>query len=256
MAMFSLCSVLDAVPVEKIVPEEFLEELIAEKVVSVIHDEDDEKLSLVPESAFKDELLSSRIEKKDSPYTAEFLYLISKQELIESGKKNFSEITMADISEIFTALSRMSGMRYRFSETNTKGTVLYKKVCTIDAIEKGNEIPDMVSRNCDGMKIFCHQHDRLLGNLKFLLGYEMKEDELYLSITNENNLGLFGFNACKKENLRINILVTDCGDDILFYISADANYENVLKMFSIRKIIKKMMNERLDAIYRWFFIQF
>ncbi|MCQ2241928.1 MAG: hypothetical protein MJZ80_09820 [Treponema sp.] len=249
-------TVLAAVTPEEIVPVEYIEELLRDRDVSVIHEEDDFSLSLVPQCKYREKIISDRIEKTSSPYTAEFLYLVSKKEVLESGKKNMKDISMEDISEIFTALSNMSGMRYRFSDSNPDGTVLYKKVCTVESDEKRKEIADAVSRNCNGMNLYCHQHDRLLGNLYFLLKYEMQEDELYLSITNMNNLGLLGFNACKKENLRINIHVTDCGEDILFYISADANYENVLKMFSIRKVIKKLMNERLDAIYRWFFFQF
>lgn len=247
---------LFAKSIEKIVPNEYLAELMQENYVNVIHDEDDFKLSLVTESNYKEKLINNRIEKKDNSYTAEFLYLVSKNDLLKSGKKNLQEITMADVSEIFTALSNMSGMRYRFSESNPNGTILYKKVRTVGSLALEKEIPDLVLRDCDGLNTYCYQHDRLLGDIYYLLEYEMKDDELYLSILNKNDLGLFGFNACKKDNLRINIHVTDCGEYILFYISADANYENVLKIFNIRKIIKKLMNERLDAIYRWFFVQF
>ncbi|MBQ0038939.1 MAG: hypothetical protein KBS64_00750, partial [Treponema sp.] len=106
------------------------------------------------------------------------------------------------------------------------------------------------------LEVFCYQHDRLLDDIKFALNYYQTASELYLTITTKTDLGLWGFKACYADNLRINIHVTDLGDEVLFYIAADANYENVLKMFSIRKFIKRLMNERLDAIYRWFFIQF
>lgn len=253
---FILSSGLFALTAEEVVPGEFLGELLQERVVSVIHDEGDERLLLVPDCLYREKIFSRRIEKKDSPYTAEFLYLVSKKDVLALGKKDLQQITVGDISEVFTALSKMSGMRYRFSKSHSKGSVLYKKVSTIGSLENSKDIPDMVTRNCDGLKLYCYQHDRLLGNLKFLLEYEMKEKELYLSILNKTNLGLMGLNACNQENLRINIHVTELEDDILFYISADANYDNVLKILSIRKIIKTLMNERLDAIYRWFYLQF
>lgn len=253
---FILSSGLFALTAEEVVPGEFLDELLQERVVSVIHDEGDESLLLVPDCLYREKIFSRRIEKKDSPYTAEFLYLVSKKDVLALGKKDLQQITVGDISEVFTALSKMSGMRYRFSKSHSKGSVLYKKVSTIGSLENSKDIPDMVTRNCDGLKLYCYQHDRLLGNLKFLLEYEMKEKELYLSILNKTNLGLMGLNACNQENLRINIHVMELEDDILFYISADANYDNVLKILSIRKIIKTLMNERLDAIYRWFYLQF
>lgn len=245
--------------IDEVVPAEFVEELVKTKNVRVIHEEEDNSLSLVPLSHYREEIINSRIEKKDSPYTAEFLYLISKKELLagaKDGQKSVSEISIENISEIFTALSNMSGMCYRFSESDPDGIVLYKKVCTLEKPQKDKVIPDEVTKNCDGKKIYCYQQDRLLGNLVFVLNYKMNQNELYLSIKNLSNLGLFGIKACRKENLKINIHVTDCGDDFIFYISADANYENILKMFSIRRVIKKLMNERLDAIYRWFYLQF
>lgn len=242
--------------VREIVPGEYTDELLEKRLVYVVHEEYDDSLSLVPESNFKSILHSRRIVKKDSPYTAEFLYYISKKDLKALGSKNKDDIRIPDISEVFTSISNMSGMRYRFSEKNLKGSVLYSKVYTIGDLKAGRRIGDFTTRNCDGLNSFCYQHDRLLGNLKFSLEYHQKGDELYLSILNEVPLGLFGIHACKSEDLRINIYVADCGDDILFYISADANYDNILKKFSIRNFIERLMIERLGAIYTWFFVQF
>ena len=242
--------------VRDIVPREYIDELLEKRLVYVVHEESDDSLSLVPESNFKSMLHSRRIVKKDSPYTAEFLYYISKKDLKALGSKNKDDIGIPDISEVFTSISNMSGMRYRFSEKNMKGSVLYRRVYTISDLKSARRIGDFTTRNCDGLNSFCYQHDRLLGNLKFFLEYHQKGDELYLSILNEVPLGLFGIHACKSEDLRINIHVSDCGDDILFYISADANYDNILKKFSIRNFIERLMIERLGAIYTWFFVQF
>lgn len=238
-----------------IVPDIYMESLRTEGVVSVIHEEDDNELSLVPQSRYRDIILENRIEKKDSPYTAEFLYLIPKKD-ISSAEMDEGCITIERISEIFTAISKMSGMRYRCTERNSKGYVLYKRVFTLESLSGQKKVADKVTGNCDGLSVFCHQHDRLLGNIKFLLEYKMEGNEIYLSILNKSDLGLFGIDACKADDLRINIHVIDCGEEVLFYISADANYDNVLKMFSIRKFIQKLMLERLDAIYNWFFLQF
>lgn len=253
--IFSLWTAWPAV-VDQMVPGEFLEALKTEKSVSVIHEEEDEKLSLVPQCFFQPELIENRVAKTSSPYTAEFLYLISKAELMEGGTRNLEKISIEDVSEILTAISNMSGMRYRFSENHPKGSLLYREVHTIESLRSKRKIPDDTRRNCDGMKVLCYQHDRLLGDLKFALDYRQRENEIYLTIRNKVPLGLFGIHACREDNLALNIHVTDCGDDILFYISADANYDNVFKMFSIRGFIRKLMNERLDAIYRWFFSRF
>lgn len=242
--------------VDQMVPAEFLEQLKNEKTVSVIHEEEDENLTLVPRCFFQAELNENRIVKNSSPYTAEFLYLISKSELMESGTGNYEKITIEDVAEILTAISTMSGMRYRFSENHPEGSLLYREVYTMESLKSKKKIPDDIRRNCDGLKVLCYQHDRLLGDLKFALDYRQRNDEIYLTIRNKVPLGLFGIHACKEDNLALNIHVTDLGDDILFYISADANYDNVFKMFSIRGFIKKLMNERLDAIYRWFFLRF
>lgn len=241
---------------ENVVPRDFYDQLMLFKTVSVIHEEDDDNLSLVPYVKFSRELNARRIEKNNSPYTAEFLYLISKQDLLAGGKNGIEKVDIQEISKIFTTISNMSGMRFRFSEKNPEGIVLYNKVYPIESLEKGKRIEDRKSTNCNGMNVFCYQHDKLLGNLKFLLEYHQSENEIYLSILNEVPLGLFGVHACQNENLRINIHVTDCGENILFYIAADANYDNVLKMFSIRSFIERLMLERLEAIYRWFFLQF
>lgn len=255
LLLFSLCSAW-AFDVREIVPGEYIDELLEKRLVYVIHEEYDDSLSLVPDCRFKDELNARRIVKKDSPYTAEFLYFVSKKELKDLGSKKKEDITIPDIAEVFTSISNMSGMRYRFNEKNLKGSLLYSKVYNISDLKTGRRIDDLITRNCDGLNSFCYQHDRLLGNLKYSLEYHQSGEELYLSILNEVPLGLFGIHACKGGDLRINIHVADCGDDVLFYISADANYDNILKKFSIRSFIEKLMIERLGAIYTWFFVQF
>jgi hypothetical protein len=68
-----------------------------------------------------------------------------------------------------------------------------------------------------------------------------------------DKMGFLGVYPIKPEKMKINVLVTDCGDSLLLYLCTDLDAENPML---VKKQIPESMGERMDAIYKWFIKQF
>ena len=240
--------------IEDFISVEQAEELKKNGTISLIHPKDENLMSMVPNCEYADKIKNGLIKKepKGIPFTAEFLYLIPKAELLKGSSKK--SITNNDISIVFRSISKMEGMRYHFSKKKN-GDLLYKSSYTISGLNSDEKIPDQIEGSADGKVLYCYQHDHTYGDTKYILHYYQNENMLYATFDNTIPMSYLGVKAVMDGKLRLNVLSIDCGDDLLLYLSTDVDSKSV-PLFDVRKQIQESMTERMDAIYRWFMVQF
>lgn len=240
--------------IEDYLSAERIAELKKNGSITLIHEKGDNKISMVPACTYESKIKDTLIKKEDKgvPFTAEFLYLIPKSELLKGTSK--TSITTDDISVVFRSISKMEGMRYHFAEKKN-GDVLYKKAYTIASKNSDERIADQTSGSADGKVLYCYQHDHTYGDTKYILHYYQNDNMLYATFLNTIPMSYMGVKAVMEEKLQLNVLSIDCGDSLLLYLSTDVDAKNV-PLFNVRKQIEDSMTERMDAIYRWFMVQF
>jgi hypothetical protein len=245
---------LSAASIETYLDNSTAEKLKSKGSVTYIHSSGDNSLALVPDCEYSDVLKKNTVEKTEGqvPFTAEFLYLIPKSQLLENSSKN--DVTIDDVSVVLRSISKMEGMRYHFKEKKN-GDVLYKSAYTIDSLNSDKRIPDQIEGSADGKVLYCYQKDHTYGDIKYILRYHQKGDVVYANFTTTNDLSYVGIKAVEQGKLKLNVLSIDCGDSILFYISTDVDAKKI-PLFNVRNKIEESMTERMDAIYRWFLLQF
>ena len=78
-------------------------------------------------------------------------------------------------------------------------------------------------------------------------------DEVSASFVNLADVYVGPIKAVDKGNLRINIVIMDCGDDMLVYMLVQSEFP-ALKI--LEKTMYNSFSARLEAIYTWFCSQF
>ena len=68
-----------------------------------------------------------------------------------------------------------------------------------------------------------------------------------------DSMGLGPFKAIYPGKMVINIVVVDCGEDLLLYMNTDL-YR--IKFPGIKGQITDSMTSRMDAVFKWFITQF
>jgi len=239
--------------IEQLVNPNYYDKLLNNGVVTIYKDDGSNKLELLPKSVYADKIKANILDKneKNYPFTYESLYLKSKADLLESSKSSANQITLSDISRVCRSISKMEGMKY-YSTTKKKELVLYEKAYMIDG-PNGKQIEDLNKGNADGQVSYCYQNDNSFGDIEYVLNYRQSKNEMMAVFTNISTIGLGPFKAIYPDMMRINILVIDCGEDILFYICCDLDS---VKFPGIKAQITDSMTSRMDAIYHWFIRQF
>ena len=249
----------DDVKLENAVSPSLLAQLKSKRTVSVIHAKDDSKLSLLPETAYKAQAEKAAIAKNDKnvPFTAEFLYLIPKTELLKSSADKNKIIDTDALSVVLRSISKMQGMRYHVGEKGPKdnGELLYKKAYMIANPDSNEPIADKNTGNADGQISYCYQHDHTYGDTKYKLEYHQSGNVLYATFLNTLPLTSLGVKVIMPGNMRINVISIDAGDDILLYLSTDCDAKK-MGVLNVRKQIEESMVARMEAIYSWFMKQF
>ena len=240
--------------VKQIVDAKYYDTLVKKGVVSESRDDGAKGFRLLPESIYNDKINASAITKieKDYPYTYEALYLLSKDFLLSNGKSGKTDITVDDVAKVARSVSKMEGMQY-YSSTRKKQTTLYKNVYMIPGPKDKTRIADQNTGNADGQISYCIQEDTSFGTFTYKLSYSQKNDTLLAQFLSIDKVGIGPIKAISPENLIINILVIDCGDDILLYLNTDLDS---VKFPGIKAQVNESMAARMDAIYKWFITQF
>jgi len=240
--------------VKEIVNPKYYDKLVKNGIVSEYRDNGTNGFFLVPETVYKDKINASIVEKdkKNYPYTYEGIYLISKKDLLEKGKSGKTTITIDDVSRTVRSISKMQGMKY-YSTTKKKECVLYEKTYMIAGPKDKTKIADQNTGSADGQISYCLQDDNSFGINTYKLSYCQNEDTLFCNFCILDKMGIGPFKAIYPGKMVINILVIDCGEDILLYLNTDLDS---VKYPGIKGQITDSMSSRMEAVYKWFITQF
>jgi len=240
--------------IKGMVKAEQYQKLLEKSYISDSRDNGSMELTLLPDTVYSDKVKASMIEKGDKnyPFTYEGLYLLNKQWLLENSNSTKSEITIEDVSRITRSVSKMQGMKY-YSTTKKKECVLYEKTYMVDKENGKTAIPDQNTGNADGQISYCMQDDNSFGVNHYMLKYFQSEDSMMAQFNITDTMGLGPFKAIYPGKMVINIVVVDCGEDLLLYMNTDLDS---VKFPGIKAQITDSMTSRMDAVYKWFITQF
>lgn len=240
--------------VKKLVPAKYYDQLIKDGRVELIHEEGDDNYQLLPNSQFNSTILQNRVVKgeKKFPFVFEGLYYVTKDELRKESNSSDKDINIDDVSRVLRSISKMEGMTY-YSNTRKKNMTLYKKAYTTSGYNSKTQVPDKTEGSADGKVIYCLQDDASFGVMKYQLNYYQKEKQMYAVFTNTNSIGMGPITGIDEKNMKINVLVIDCDDSILLYLSTDCNCN---KVPGIKSLVSDSMIARMNAVHDWFLKQF
>ncbi len=240
--------------VKDLVSSKYYDTLAKKGSVSDYRDDGSKGFLLLPDSIYNSKISGSMIKKdsKNYPYTYEGLYLLNKKDLLSRGNSGKSNITIDDVSVVVRSVSKMQGMQY-YSTTKKKECVLYDKAYMIKGPGDKTKIADQNTGNADGQISYCLQDDNSFGVNTYKLSYFQKNDTLLCTFEILDKMGLGPFNAIYPGKMIINILVIDCGEDLLLYLNTDLDS---IKFPGIKGQITDSMSARMDAVYKWFITQF
>ena len=146
----------------------------------------------------------------------------------------------------------MQGMTY-YSTTKKKECILYETTYMIAGPNDKIPVADKNTGNADGQISYCIQDDNSFGVNTYKLSYYQADDTLYCNFCILDKMGIGPFKAIYPEKMKINILVIDCGEDLLLYMNTDLDS---VKFPGIKGQITDSMSARMDAVYNWFTTQF
>ena len=130
---------------------------------------------------------------------------------------------------------------------------LYKKAYTIKSGTDVTRIPDQTEGSADGKVIYGLQDDHSFGKTNYCIKYRETENEVAATFTNFTPLHVGPIKAVESEDLVIDIVITDCGDDFIVYLTVRAKF---LAVSVLEPIMNDSLSSRLNAIYSWFVNQF
>lgn len=240
--------------VKNLVNSKYYDELAIKGVVIDYRDDGSSDFIMMPKSSYEGIINQSKVEKaeKNYPFVYESLYCLSKKDLLASSKSSAKTIDIQDVARVVRSVSKMEGMYY-YSTTKKKDCVLYSKCYMVDGENSDKKIADVNTGSADGQISYCVQDDHSFGVNHYKLFYFQKENQLLCQFKITDVMGLGPFKAIYPGKMVINILVEDCGEDLLLYISTDIDS---VKFPGIKGQITDSMTSRMDAIYKWFITQF
>lgn len=235
------------------VNEEIASELEEKGMKRIIHEDSSRDLVLLPNFEYSSKLLENRVaEKKKYTFISESLYLIDKSEILEKSNLSQDTVTIEDASRVVRSISKMEGMTY-YSLHRKEESILYEKSYMIDSLETQNRIDDVNTGNADGQISYVLQDDHSFGECRYELRYFQNENSIYAVFKNVDSMGMGIFRVIDPEDMRINIIVTDCGDKFLLYLETETNCPK--NKLIINKLEDSLI-ARVDAIYKWFVSSF
>ena len=241
-----------------LVNPKYYDELVKNGSVKIIHEEGKDEMMILPQTDYTSSIKANRIKKgeKNFPFVFEGLFLLKKDFLKAQSNSKDTDINIEDVSRIFRSISKMEGMKYysfKKGKPTGKEKVLYKKAYTISGPNSKEPVADKNTGNADGQVLYCLQDDSSFGVCRYRLDYKQKNNLIYATFTSTDDMGLGPITAIEAGNLRINVLVADCGDSLLLWLSTDANCK---KLIGIKDQVTESMTARMEAVYKWFIKQF
>lgn len=245
-----VCSGIFALDAQKIVSEKVYSQLKAKgKLERSVFNKPELAPVLFPNTSMAKKAVEFWPSTEEKPvYFTENLYLVSKKDL-DGG--DGSKVTINAASKVLRAVSKMEGLEY-YSSTAKKIKTLYKRAYTINNTKDKLKIADDLEGSADGKKIYCLQEDNSFGEMVYDLTYSQSENEIFAGFKCVTPVSKGPIRAINANNLRISVLVTDCGEDLMVYLLCRAVTPKIA-MFEGQ--LNESFSTRLDAIYKWFFKQ-
>lgn len=204
-------------------------------------------LKYVPKTALAKKAGAFWTNSEDPAFIVENLYLMPKSKLGDSSRTNIDYA-----SKVIRSVSKMEGMEY-YSHSDKKTKVLYKSAYCIKGPEDRTRVTDSTAGSADGKVLYCMQDDASFGKTNYRLEYHQNESEVSAGFTNCTPVYMGPIKAIENGNLKISMVIIDCGDEMMVYLLTQAK-------FPAMKILEDTMNDsfssRLDAVYKWFIRQF
>lgn len=205
------------------------------------------KLTLTPNTTLAKASTKNWTNSEDPVFIVENLYLMPKSKL---GSGNPSKTNIEYASKVIRSVSKMQGMKYY---SDGKLETLYKEAYTIKGPKDRTKVADDTAGSADGKVLYCMQNDNSFGKTNYRMDYRQTASEVSSCFTNTTPLYVGPIKGINNGNLKINLVIIDCGEDIMVYMLVQAK-------FPALAILENSMNSsftsRLDAIYKWFISQF
>jgi hypothetical protein len=211
-------------------------------------------LALVPDTPLskKAASFSEAGSGEDPTFVSESLHLVKKAALGNEKAGSASDTSLGAVSRIIRSVSKMKGMRY-YSYSRKEWDVLYSESYMIEGPDSDKAVPDRTEGPADGLTLYCYQKEHTFGACRYRLDYSQSDREVSVLFTNIEPLYYKIFRAVKPGNMKISLVVTDCGDSYLVYMVLHAR---IMRFSLLEQRMNNSLNSRLDAIYKWFTAQF
>lgn len=242
---------LSAYDLKDIIPEEEYNNLKKENHLErTLYKPEKIEFLLAPDTSLVKEAVKSWPADQEKPvYVSEQVYLLNKKEL---GSGDVEKNNIDKASKILRSASKMQGMQY-YSSTEKKVTTLYKECYSIKGPGDRTKVADNTEGSADGKTLYCLQNDHSFGKTEYRLQYHQTETEVNANFLNVSPLYVGIIKGVDTRNLTINIVVSDCGEDLLVYLLVQAKFP-ALSMFE--DTMNDSFTSRLNAITNWFIGQF
>lgn len=250
--MFAACLYGQTANVKDVVSPKYYDQLVKDGSIKIFHEQTDMSMALIPSSSYKSKVLNERIKKTGKPFLFESLFLLKKDDLRKTSNSNDADLNIDDVSRVLRSISTMQGITY-YSNSKKRDRILYDKAYTISGPESKTAIADKNTGNADGKVLYCLLNDASFGITRYKLNYSQKSNEILTTFTTTDAFGLGPITGIEPGDLKINILVIDCGDSFVLYLAPDANVKNIA---GIDKKVNESLVARMDSIYKWFIKQF
>ncbi len=206
------------------------------------------KLDMNPDTPLCKEAAESWPDELVKPnFLVEEIYLIPKSEL-GSGSK----ATVDYAGKLLRSFSKMQGIQY-YSHSEKKTTTLYEKAYCIAGADDRSQVADDTAGDPDGQIRFCLLNDHSLGESCYRVTYTARPDEVRACMVNLDTLKVGPIKAINEGALRMNIVISDCGDYLCLYLTSETK---VPKLKILEERMQNSFTARLEAIYNWFLSEF
>lgn len=239
----------------EIISEPYLSQLKKDKQIRFIHTEEERDFKLAPNTYYS-QIAKNNVVVKDKGnlgFVTESLFLLDKKELAKNSKDGEKADTSLDaVARILRSISKMQGMKY-YSRSDKKWNTLYSQAYMFKDPDNDEPIADQNTGNADGQVSYCFQKDHTFGPCKYKLMYFQSKYEVAAKFQSISYMMFGPIRAVKPGQFKMNIVVMDCGDQYLLYMTTDADGTRI--GFMVDRL-NDSFNARIDAIYKWFFEQF
>ena len=242
---------------EDIVPASLLKEIEGKDFIRRSHyKERNVKFELAPKTPLAEFATKQWTLSEEPAFVVESLYVIKKERLAANSRlkgRAGDDISINAASRICRSVSKMEGMKY-YSYTSKKQKTLYEEMYMIKSPTDTTRVPDPVGfSNADGLTAYCLMNDSSFGKCNYRLEYKQNSREVFTSFTNVQWISYAFLKAVAPENLKISLVIIDCGDEFLIYMPLQAKFP-ALSIFE--KHMNQSFTSRVEAICGWFIMQF